>query len=180
MTEIRSWIVDQAAPHDDVGLLTFDRLPCPQDTLAAEPATLGDPLQPFPLGSAVSWRNVDLTDLELIRRTGPGYVGERQRAAAEADFTDGELEMMLGAGMTVLTRLVALDRFGLLRRVVKNDLRIGPSLDIDGLPTGERKRMALAALPPCGDVVLLWGALHLPDWRQAYRMPDTATSPPSG
>jgi hypothetical protein len=44
-TEIRRWIVDQAAPHDDVGLLTFDRFPCPQDTLAAETATLGDPLR---------------------------------------------------------------------------------------------------------------------------------------
>lgn len=118
--------------------------------------------QPFPLGSAVSWRNVDLTDLELIRRTAPGYLEERQREAAEADLTDGELEMMFGAGMTVLTRLVALDRFGLMQRMVKDYLRIGPGLGIDGLPTGERDRMALAALPPCGDVVLLWGALHLP------------------
>jgi len=45
VTEIRRWIVDEAAPHDDVGLLTFDRFPCPQDTLAAETATLGDPLR---------------------------------------------------------------------------------------------------------------------------------------
>jgi len=45
VTEIRRWIADQAAPHDDVGLLIFDRFPCPQDTLAAETATLGDPLR---------------------------------------------------------------------------------------------------------------------------------------
>jgi len=45
VTEIRRWIVDQAAPHDDIGLLTFDRFPCPQDSLAAETATLGDPLR---------------------------------------------------------------------------------------------------------------------------------------
>jgi hypothetical protein len=30
------------------------------------------------------------------------------------------------------------------------------------VPIGERNRMALAALPPSGDVVSLWGALHLP------------------
>ena len=45
VTEIRRWIADQAAPHDDVGLLILDRFPRPQDTLAAETATLGDPLR---------------------------------------------------------------------------------------------------------------------------------------
>jgi hypothetical protein len=45
VTEIRRWVVDQAAPHDDVGLLILDRFPCPQDTLAAETAALGDPLR---------------------------------------------------------------------------------------------------------------------------------------
>ncbi len=118
--------------------------------------------QPFPLGNAASWRNVDLTDLELIRRTAPEYLRERQRAAEETDFTDHELEMMLGAGMTVYTRLPALDRFGLLPRLVKRVNRIGPHLDIAGVASGERNRMALAALPPGGDVVMPWGALHLP------------------
>ena len=45
VTEIRRWVVDEAAPHDDVGLLVLDRFPCPQDTLAAETAALGDPLR---------------------------------------------------------------------------------------------------------------------------------------
>ena len=45
VTEIRRWVVDEAAPHDDVGLLILDRFPCPQDTLAAETAALGDPLR---------------------------------------------------------------------------------------------------------------------------------------
>ena len=45
VTEIRRWVVDEAAPHDDVGLLILDRFPCPQDTLAAETAPLGDPLR---------------------------------------------------------------------------------------------------------------------------------------
>jgi len=47
VTEIRRWVVDEAAPHDDVGLLIVDRFPCPQDTLAAETAALGDPLRAF-------------------------------------------------------------------------------------------------------------------------------------
>jgi hypothetical protein len=45
VTEIRRWVGDEAAPHDDVGLLILDRFPCPQDTLAAETATLSDPLR---------------------------------------------------------------------------------------------------------------------------------------
>jgi hypothetical protein len=45
VTEIRRWVVDEAAPHDDVGLLILDRFPCPQDALAAETAALGDPLR---------------------------------------------------------------------------------------------------------------------------------------
>jgi hypothetical protein len=45
VTEIRHRVVDEAAPHDDVGLLIFDRFPCPEDTLAAVTAALGDPLR---------------------------------------------------------------------------------------------------------------------------------------
>ena len=45
VTEIRRWVVDEAAPHDDVGLLILDRFPCPQNTLAAESAALGSPLR---------------------------------------------------------------------------------------------------------------------------------------
>jgi hypothetical protein len=118
--------------------------------------------QSFPLGNATSWRNVDLTDLDLARRTAPGYLQERQRMTEEPDFTDNELELLLGAGMTVFAWLLALDRLGLLPRLVMRSFRIGPHLDMDGLPSGERNRIALAALPPSGDVVLLWGALHLP------------------
>ena len=45
VAEIRRWVVDEAAPHDGVGLLVLDRFPCSQDTLAAEAAALGDPLR---------------------------------------------------------------------------------------------------------------------------------------
>src|SRR5262245_44162176 len=45
VTEIRRRVLDEAAPHDDVRLLVLDRFPCPQDTFAAEAATLGDPLR---------------------------------------------------------------------------------------------------------------------------------------
>jgi hypothetical protein len=45
VTKVGRSVVDQAAPHDDVGLLILDWFPCPQDTLAAEPAALGDPLR---------------------------------------------------------------------------------------------------------------------------------------
>ncbi len=45
VTEFRRWVVDESAPHHDVGLLILARFPCPQDTLAAETAALGDPLR---------------------------------------------------------------------------------------------------------------------------------------
>ena len=45
VTELRRGVVDEAAPHHDVGLLVLDPFPCPQDTLAAETAALGDPLR---------------------------------------------------------------------------------------------------------------------------------------
>ena len=45
VTEIRRWVADEAAPHDEVRLIVLDRFPCPQDTLAAETAALGDPLR---------------------------------------------------------------------------------------------------------------------------------------
>lgn len=45
VTEIRGWVVDEAAPHDDVGLIILDGFPCPQDALPGETATRGDPLR---------------------------------------------------------------------------------------------------------------------------------------
>ena len=43
--ETRWCVGDEPAPHDDIGLLILDRFPCPQDTLATEPAALGDLLR---------------------------------------------------------------------------------------------------------------------------------------
>src|SRR5262245_45249155 len=45
LAEIRCRVADEAAPHDDVGLLSLDRRPVPQNTLAAEPAAFGDPVR---------------------------------------------------------------------------------------------------------------------------------------
>ena len=45
VAQIRCWVGGEAAPHDDVGLVILYGFPCPQDTLAAEPASLGDPLR---------------------------------------------------------------------------------------------------------------------------------------
>ena len=44
---IRRWVVDEAAPHDDVWLLILDRFPRSQDTLASKTAPLSDPLRTF-------------------------------------------------------------------------------------------------------------------------------------
>jgi hypothetical protein len=57
MTEIRRGVADEAAPHDDVGLLIFDRFPCSQDTLAAETAALGDPLRALVVEMSVTSLN---------------------------------------------------------------------------------------------------------------------------
>ena len=45
VTEIGRGVVDEPAPHDDVGPLILDGFPCPQNTLAAETAAFSDPLR---------------------------------------------------------------------------------------------------------------------------------------
>src|SRR3954468_6941376 len=43
----RSWVVDDATPHHDIGLLVLDRFPHSQATLAREAAPIGEPLRTF-------------------------------------------------------------------------------------------------------------------------------------
>ena len=45
VTDIGRGVIDEPAPHDDVGPLILDRFPCPQNTLAAEAAAFSDPLR---------------------------------------------------------------------------------------------------------------------------------------
>lgn len=80
---------------------------------------------------------------------GLGVQAQRPKAATRADDCPAWV-----AGLGVLTRLATLDRFGLMARMILGDKHREIIL--------ERNRAALAALPPEGDAVLVWGAAHLP------------------
>lgn len=131
--------------------------------------------QYFPSSSASSWRNVDMTDLELIRRAqrSPGNQEERQEEGSAS--TDGILERVVG-GTTVLAWLVALDHVGLLERLAGH----AAHLDFHGVVVGERNRHALAALSPDVDVVLIWVPGTCVASPPAYGRPGTAARPSSG
>jgi hypothetical protein len=106
--------------------------------------------QPLQLGSTSSWRATDMTDPGPGPTAGPENVQEqRPKGAALTDDRSA-----WDAGLGVMMRLAMLDRFGLLTRVI---LRGKHRVVIT-----ERNRTALAALPPEGDAVLVWGAAHLP------------------
>ena len=111
---------------------------------------------------APSWRNVDITDLELVRLASPE--GMRAMGGALGDvwgssLTQDQADAVTGAAAGVVFRLVSLDWFDLLRRITTWDdaSRRFSRVDIE-----ERNAHALARMPSGADVVLLWGAGHLP------------------
>lgn len=111
---------------------------------------------------APSWRNADMTDLELVRLARP----EALRGLRE-DLTDvfgsslaqDQADAFAGAAAAVVFRLVSLDRFDRLRRIATWD---EASRHFDHVTVAERNARALASLPSGDDAVLLWGAGHLP------------------
>jgi hypothetical protein len=106
------------------------------------------------LAYSPSWRNADMTDLELIRRAGPRNI----LTSGTASGID-HLDVLMGAGVAVLFRLFPFDRFGLLSRFsVWGDV----DWHIRHVVTDESNSRVLASLSPDVDIVLLWGAGHLP------------------
>ncbi len=112
---------------------------------------------------APSWRNADMTDLELVRLARPEALrGLREDLAdvfGSSSLAQDQADAFAGAAAAVVFRLVSLDRFDRLRRIATWD---EASRHFDHVTVAERNARALARLPSGDDAVLLWGAGHLP------------------
>jgi hypothetical protein len=111
---------------------------------------------------APSWRNVDMTDLELVRLARPETargLGEDLADVFGSSLAQDHADALAGAAAAVVLRLVSLDWFDLLRHMATWD---DASRHFSHVQIEERNARALASLPSDADAVLLWGAGHLP------------------
>jgi hypothetical protein len=76
-----------------------------------------------------------------------------------SSLAQDQADAFAGAAAAVVFRLVSLDWFDRLRHMATWD---GASRHFSHIQVEERNARALASLPPGADVVLLWGAGHLP------------------
>jgi len=111
-----------------------------------------------------SWRNVDLTDLELIRQAQPRNISEMSNSFSDvvAGLTPDQFEVVMGSGGALVARLLSLDYFDLLGRLSVFAVSSDAHRNVDRVMLKERNRGALARLPSDADAVLLWGSRHLP------------------
>jgi hypothetical protein len=111
-----------------------------------------------------SWRNVDITELDLVRQAQPHNV----RAAADGftDLFDGltpeQFGEVGGAIEAVLLRLLSMDYFDLVWRLSVRGASSDAYRNVARVMVEERNRGALAGLPSDADAVLLWGSGHRP------------------
>jgi len=111
---------------------------------------------------APSWRNVDMTDLELVRLAGPETVHGLREDLTDvfgSSLAQDQADAFAGAAAAVVFRLVSLDWFDLVRRITTWD---DASRRFSHVTVEERNARVLARLPSDADAVLLWGAGHLP------------------
>jgi hypothetical protein len=111
-----------------------------------------------------SWRNVDITDLELVRRAQPHNISEVSDGFSNlfAGLTQEQFDAILGSGEALLIRLLSLDHFQLVGRWSTRAASSDAYRQVNRVMVEERNRGALAKLPPDADTVLLWGSGHLP------------------
>ncbi len=118
-----------------------------------------------PQGAALtyspSWRNMDMTDLEVVRQARPQNLLDHGeiRSDIRAGMTQDQWDAFLGAGMALVARLLFFDWPRLLRN---SSLVGGASRHVWRVTVEDRNSRALASLPPSGNAVLLWGGGHLP------------------
>jgi hypothetical protein len=108
-----------------------------------------------------SWRNVDMTDLEFVRRAQPQKISEQHDGISDlfAGLTPEQFEVVAGSFEALAVRLLALVGFRFMRR--RFTPQGGPDKHVSRVMVEERNREALAGLPSDADAVLLWGSSHL-------------------
>jgi hypothetical protein len=131
-----------------------------------------------------SWRNVDMTELELVRQAQPHNISEMSDRFSDlfAGLTPEQIGEIAGSGEALLVRLMSLDYFDLLRRLSMRAASSDAHRNVDRVMVEERNRGALARLPSDTDAVLLWGSGHLPGLaaglrKTGYRQRSTAWVP---
>lgn len=111
-----------------------------------------------------SWRNVDMTDLELVRQAQPHNIGEVSDGFSNlfAGLTPEQIGVIMASGEALLVRLLSLDYFDLVRRLSTRMAASDAHQKVGRVMVEDRNRGALARLPSDADVVLMWGSGHLP------------------
>lgn len=107
-----------------------------------------------------SWQNTDISSLDYLRLVGPATLLAVEDAN-ERGMTllgDGGIARIGGPFAVIFLRLLTLDRFRLITRFVN---RAPDDRAHSAVAVGVRNDMALGALPPSGDSVMIWGADHL-------------------
>jgi hypothetical protein len=128
-----------------------------------------------------SWRNVDMTDLELVRHAQPHNISEVSDGFSDifAGLTPEQLGVIMGSCAALVIRLLSLDYFNLVLRWSTRTASSDAYRHVNRVIIEERNRGALAKLPSDADAVLLWGSGHLPGLaagmkRAGYRHRSTA------
>lgn len=114
------------------------------------------------LGSSPSWRNADLSSLELVRRAGPQNLLTQHHAiyGPMHGLTQDQQEAFAGGVYAIAARLAQFAGFHLLLRLLGR--LVGGASRMDDVLVDERNRHVLASLPADSDAVLPWGVGHLP------------------
>jgi hypothetical protein len=126
------WSAASQAEHDARDAVMADS----RETSQAVCRYLGWVRQAEALAYAASWRNVDITDLELVQRAGAQAMLDHHEAFEDmyGSRPDDQRDVAAGVGAVMVMRLISLDRY----------------------------HRVLAALPSDRDSVLIWGCNHVP------------------
>jgi len=144
-----------ATDEERAALATLDAR---EDALDEVRAFLGWQHQRDGLVYHPTWRNVDLTALQLVQMIGPAEIimkSVQDKVTHPAD--DREIQRNATIVMLIL-RLQARDRFGVLLRLM---YRATDDADASRIILDYRSRFAVEGLPADKDAALIWGSEHL-------------------
>jgi hypothetical protein len=115
------------------------------------------------LSYSSTWRNVDTTDLNLIRQARPDTLSQVSEGSSDlfAGLTPERTGVVMASLMALLERVLSVDYFDLVGRWSTRDAPGDAYRALFRALGGERERGALASLPPDADAALVWGTGHL-------------------
>jgi hypothetical protein len=146
------WSTASQAEHDARDAVMADS----QETSQAVCRYLGWVSQAEALVYAASWRNVDITDLELVQRAGAQAVLDHHEAFEDmfGSRSDDQRDVAAGVGAVMVMRLISLDQYQLLVHMADSS--------VSRAMIDDRNDKVLASLPSDRDSVLIWGCNHVP------------------